>query len=138
MSRIFCRCTLPRLQLLNFEVAPELDLQVTPTSKDCLVKMLSCKVSYSRGDPTPCVRGKLHLACICLRFIHLFNFRGIYMHVSFTIQTTFKISHFPLESNNALSLSNKLKQVYIWNNPSLCTLVFVTWSTNSNHLAKFC
>ncbi|XP_063946148.1 uncharacterized protein LOC108205246 isoform X2 [Daucus carota subsp. sativus] len=42
-----CRCTLPRLQLLNFEVAPELDLQVTPTSKDCLVKMLSCKFEGS-------------------------------------------------------------------------------------------
>ncbi|KAL1830543.1 hypothetical protein ACET3Z_000194 [Daucus carota] len=41
------RCTLPRLQLLNFEVAPELDLQVTPTSKDCLVKMLSCKFEGS-------------------------------------------------------------------------------------------
>lgn len=41
------RCILPRLQLLNFEVAPELDLQVTPTSKDCLVEMLSCKFEGS-------------------------------------------------------------------------------------------
>lgn len=41
------RCTLPRLQLLNFEVAPEMDLQVTPTNKDCVVEMLSCKFEGS-------------------------------------------------------------------------------------------
>ncbi|XP_074344869.1 uncharacterized protein LOC141683952 isoform X2 [Apium graveolens] len=41
------RCILPRLQLLNFEVAPELDLQVTPTTKNCLVEMLSCKFEGS-------------------------------------------------------------------------------------------
>ncbi|XP_028080343.1 uncharacterized protein LOC114281958 isoform X1 [Camellia sinensis] len=37
------RCTLPRVQLLNFEVAPVLDLRVTPTDEDCTVEMLSCK-----------------------------------------------------------------------------------------------
>ncbi|CAL5434740.1 unnamed protein product [Camellia sinensis] len=37
------RCTLPRVQLLNFEVAPVLDLRVTTTDEDCTVEMLSCK-----------------------------------------------------------------------------------------------
>ncbi|KAL7159743.1 hypothetical protein ABFS83_01G048200 [Erythranthe nasuta] len=41
------RCVLPQLQLLNFRVAPVLDLQVTPSSEDCLVEMLSCKFEGS-------------------------------------------------------------------------------------------
>ncbi|KAF3621430.1 hypothetical protein FXO37_32796 [Capsicum annuum] len=41
------RCTLPQVQLLNFEVAPVLTLQVNPTSEDCIVKMLSCKFEGS-------------------------------------------------------------------------------------------
>ncbi|KAK1372419.1 MraW methylase family protein [Heracleum sosnowskyi] len=41
------RCILPRLQLFNFQVSPELDLQVTPTTKYCLVEMLSCKFEGS-------------------------------------------------------------------------------------------
>lgn len=41
------RCTLPRLNLLNFEVAPVLDLRVTPTDEDCMVEMLSCKFEGS-------------------------------------------------------------------------------------------
>lgn len=39
------RCYLPKLQLLNFEAAPVMDLRVTPTEEDCTVEMLSCKVS---------------------------------------------------------------------------------------------
>ena len=41
------RCTLPQVQLLNFEVAPVLILQVNPTSEDCTVEMLSCKFEGS-------------------------------------------------------------------------------------------
>ncbi|KAF4351050.1 hypothetical protein CsatB_008245 [Cannabis sativa] len=42
------RCTLQRLKLLNFEVAPVLDLRVTPTNQDCTVEMLSCKFEGSK------------------------------------------------------------------------------------------
>ncbi|XP_022861066.1 uncharacterized protein LOC111381513 isoform X1 [Olea europaea var. sylvestris] len=42
-----CRCTLPQLQLLSFEVAPVLDLRVTPSTEDCVVEMLSCKFEGS-------------------------------------------------------------------------------------------
>ncbi|CAI9106137.1 OLC1v1005218C9 [Oldenlandia corymbosa var. corymbosa] len=41
------RCVLPQIQLLNFEVAPVLDLQVTSTKEDCTVEMLSCKFEGS-------------------------------------------------------------------------------------------
>ncbi|PIN15332.1 hypothetical protein CDL12_12032 [Handroanthus impetiginosus] len=41
------RCILPQIQLLNFKVAPVLDLQVTPTSEDCVVELLSCKFEGS-------------------------------------------------------------------------------------------
>lgn len=41
------RCTLPKIQFLNFEVAPVLDLQVTPTSEECTVAMLSCRFEGS-------------------------------------------------------------------------------------------
>lgn len=41
------RCTLPPLNLLNFEVSPVIDLRVTPTDDDCLVEMLSCKFEGS-------------------------------------------------------------------------------------------
>ncbi|XP_059663023.1 uncharacterized protein LOC132308807 [Cornus florida] len=41
------RCTLPRIQLLNFEVAPVLDLRVITTTEDCTVEMLSCKFEGS-------------------------------------------------------------------------------------------
>lgn len=41
------RCTLPRVQLINFEVAPVLDLRVTPTDEDCVVELLSCKFEGS-------------------------------------------------------------------------------------------
>ncbi|XP_065881834.1 uncharacterized protein [Euphorbia lathyris] len=37
------RCFLRKLQLLNFEAAPVLELRVTPTEEDCVVEMLSCK-----------------------------------------------------------------------------------------------
>jgi len=39
-----CRCELPKLKLLKFEVAPFIDLRVTSTDEDCLVEMISCKV----------------------------------------------------------------------------------------------
>lgn len=38
------RCILPKLQLLNFEAAPVLDLKVTPTDESCTVELISCKV----------------------------------------------------------------------------------------------
>ncbi|KAH0741228.1 hypothetical protein KY290_034271 [Solanum tuberosum] len=41
------RCTLPQVQLLNFEVAPVLTLKVNPTTEDCTVEMLSCKFEGS-------------------------------------------------------------------------------------------
>lgn len=41
------RCMLPQIQFFNFEVAPVLDLRVTPTSEDCIVEMLSCKFEGS-------------------------------------------------------------------------------------------
>ncbi|KAL5169618.1 hypothetical protein HKD37_11G031486 [Glycine soja] len=41
------RCELPKLQFLNFEAVPLLDLRVTSTDEDCLVEMLSCKFEGS-------------------------------------------------------------------------------------------
>ena len=37
-------CALRRIGLLGFEVAPVLDLRVAPTSTDCTIEMLSCRV----------------------------------------------------------------------------------------------
>ncbi|XP_010669558.2 uncharacterized protein LOC104886760 isoform X1 [Beta vulgaris subsp. vulgaris] len=41
------RCKIPPIQLLNFEVAPVLDLQVSPASECCTVELLSCKFEGS-------------------------------------------------------------------------------------------
>ncbi|KAH6831243.1 DUF1997 family protein [Perilla frutescens var. hirtella] len=41
------RCILPQVKLLNFEVAPVIDLQVTPTAEHCVVEMISCKFEGS-------------------------------------------------------------------------------------------
>lgn len=41
------RCKISSMQLLNFEVAPVLDLQVSPTSEGCTVELLSCKFEGS-------------------------------------------------------------------------------------------
>ncbi|CDP09644.1 unnamed protein product [Coffea canephora] len=41
------RCILPQIQLLNFEVAPVLDLLVRSTEEDCMVELLSCKFEGS-------------------------------------------------------------------------------------------
>nr|XP_029122162.1 uncharacterized protein LOC105050903 isoform X7 [Elaeis guineensis] len=38
------RCTLQKIQFLKFEVAPVLDLRVTPTREGCTVEMLDCRV----------------------------------------------------------------------------------------------
>ncbi|KAG5124384.1 hypothetical protein JHK82_031121 [Glycine max] len=43
------RCELPKLQFLNFEAVPLLDLRVTSTDEDCLVEMLS---SFMRNQMT--------------------------------------------------------------------------------------
>ncbi|XP_043713988.1 uncharacterized protein LOC122662423 isoform X2 [Telopea speciosissima] len=43
------RCSLPKIQLLKFEVAPVLDLRVTATNEDCTVEMLSCKFQGSEA-----------------------------------------------------------------------------------------
>jgi hypothetical protein len=37
-------CTLRRIRLLGFELAPVLDLRVVPTGTDCTIEMLSCRV----------------------------------------------------------------------------------------------
>ncbi|XP_024930556.2 uncharacterized protein LOC107420795 isoform X3 [Ziziphus jujuba] len=41
------RCTLQKVQFLNFEAAPVLDLRVTQTIENCTVEMLSCKFEGS-------------------------------------------------------------------------------------------
>ncbi|KFK29693.1 hypothetical protein AALP_AA7G166500 [Arabis alpina] len=41
------RCTLPKVQLMSFEVSPVLVLRVTPTQEDCTVELLSCKLEGS-------------------------------------------------------------------------------------------
>ncbi|KAE9586476.1 hypothetical protein Lalb_Chr24g0402391 [Lupinus albus] len=41
------KCALPKVQFLNFEAAPLMDLRVTATDEDCLVEMLSCKFKGS-------------------------------------------------------------------------------------------
>ncbi|KAK1268012.1 hypothetical protein QJS04_geneDACA014030 [Acorus gramineus] len=41
------RCTLQKIEFLNFEVSPVLDLRVIPTSNDCTIEMLSCKFEGS-------------------------------------------------------------------------------------------
>ncbi|XP_010447621.1 PREDICTED: uncharacterized protein LOC104730187 isoform X2 [Camelina sativa] len=41
------RCTLPKVQLMSYEVYPVLILRVTPTQEDCTVELLSCKVEGS-------------------------------------------------------------------------------------------
>ncbi|XP_042442325.1 uncharacterized protein LOC122027434 isoform X2 [Zingiber officinale] len=43
------RCTLYKIQFLKFEVSPVIDLQVTPTDKDCTVEMLSCRFEGSKA-----------------------------------------------------------------------------------------
>ncbi|KAL5558288.1 hypothetical protein UlMin_034499 [Ulmus minor] len=42
------RCTLQNVKLLNFEVAPIVDLRVIPSNEDCTVEMLSCKFEGSK------------------------------------------------------------------------------------------
>ncbi|GJN15733.1 hypothetical protein PR202_gb02671 [Eleusine coracana subsp. coracana] len=42
-------CTLRRIRLLGFEVAPVLDLRVVPTGTDCTVEMLSCRFEGSES-----------------------------------------------------------------------------------------
>lgn len=42
------RCTLPKIEFLNFEVAPILDLRVTTTPEDCTVEMLSCRIGGNK------------------------------------------------------------------------------------------
>ncbi|XP_030514838.2 uncharacterized protein LOC115728644 isoform X2 [Rhodamnia argentea] len=42
------RCTLPKIQLLNFEATPVMDLRMTLTDTDCKVEMLSCKFEGSK------------------------------------------------------------------------------------------
>nr|XP_027123952.1 uncharacterized protein LOC113740598 [Coffea arabica] len=46
-ARRFIWCILPQIQLLNFEVAPVLDLLVRSTEEDCIVELLSCKFEGS-------------------------------------------------------------------------------------------
>uniref|UniRef100_A0A0E0LX04 Uncharacterized protein n=1 Tax=Oryza punctata TaxID=4537 RepID=A0A0E0LX04_ORYPU len=41
------RCTLQSIGFLGFQVAPVLDLRVTPTCNDCTVEMLSCRFEGS-------------------------------------------------------------------------------------------
>uniref|UniRef100_M1CW78 Uncharacterized protein n=1 Tax=Solanum tuberosum TaxID=4113 RepID=M1CW78_SOLTU len=57
------RCTLPQVQLLNFEVAPVLTLKVNPTSEDCTVEMLSCKVRLLILETSPKPKELVSLMC---------------------------------------------------------------------------
>ncbi|XP_008812688.2 uncharacterized protein LOC103723532 isoform X2 [Phoenix dactylifera] len=41
------RCTLQKIQFLKFEVAPVLDLRVTPTREGCTVEMVDCRFEGS-------------------------------------------------------------------------------------------
>lgn len=43
------RCTLPKLEILNFEVAPVVDLSVVANEQECIVEMLSCKFEGSEA-----------------------------------------------------------------------------------------
>eukprot|EP00250_Pteridium_aquilinum_P012288 c20628_g1_i1 orf=130-972(+) len=43
------RCTLPKLEILNFEVAPVVDLSVIANEQECVVEMLSCKFQGSEA-----------------------------------------------------------------------------------------
>lgn len=43
------RCTLPKLEILNFEVAPVVDLSVIANEQECIVEMLSCKFQGSEA-----------------------------------------------------------------------------------------
>lgn len=45
-SNIF-RCTLPKVEILSFEVAPVVDLSVVANEQECIVEMLSCKFQGS-------------------------------------------------------------------------------------------
>lgn len=47
-SNVF-RCTLPKLEILNFEVAPVVDLSVVTDDQECIVEMLSCKFQGSEA-----------------------------------------------------------------------------------------
>lgn len=49
-ARLLHRCTLQKIQFLKFEVAPVLDLRVTPTREGCMVEMLDCRVSSAQSD----------------------------------------------------------------------------------------
>ncbi|MCO5568550.1 hypothetical protein L7F22_022249 [Adiantum nelumboides] len=51
-SNLYCnylipRCTLPKLEILSFEVAPVVDLSVVANEQECVVEMLSCKFQGS-------------------------------------------------------------------------------------------
>jgi hypothetical protein len=66
-------CALRRIGFLGFEVAPVLDLRVAPTSTDCTIEMLSCRVR-------PCDHRLIHrfglagrnLSDSCSCFPHVF------------------------------------------------------------------
>ena len=49
---------LPKMEILDFEVAPIVDLYVSSNQQECLVEMLSCKVSI------------IHVICIFLFSLH--------------------------------------------------------------------
>nr|XP_029122160.1 uncharacterized protein LOC105050903 isoform X2 [Elaeis guineensis] len=76
------RCTLQKIQFLKFEVAPVLDLRVTPTREGCTVEMLDCRfegsetvqqqnhafsafmrnhITWERNDSEPCLDVDVHL-----------------------------------------------------------------------------
>ena len=49
---------LPKMEILDFEVAPIVDLYVSSNQQECVVEMLSCKVSI------------IHVICIFLFSLH--------------------------------------------------------------------
>ncbi|KAG4931151.1 hypothetical protein JHK86_048112 [Glycine max] len=68
------RCELPKLQFLNFEAAPLLDLRVTSTDEDCLVEMLSCKFEGSEVVKEQNDHFSVFLRIVTVMFVN--NFYG--------------------------------------------------------------
>ncbi|KAK1289106.1 hypothetical protein QJS10_CPB18g00017 [Acorus calamus] len=94
------RCTLQKIEFLNFEVSPVLDLRVVQTSNDCTVEMLSCKfkgsdalerqnnlfsafmrnhITWDSNGPEPCLDVDVKLDVTLQVYTQLFNLLPISM-----------------------------------------------------------
>jgi hypothetical protein len=81
-----CRCSLPKVKLLNFEAAPVLDLRVTQTNENCTVEMLSCKVSVSPLDNIVQVKNTKGVGKGLLWLHHFFLFSVFIQKNSFKLK----------------------------------------------------